>query len=264
MGHIDHGKTSLLDYLRKSRIIDGEFGGITQHIGAFSVRLTKDAARPVTFVDTPGHAAFKAMRSRGAQTTDIVVLVVDASEGVLEQTLESIRMIREAKTPMVVALNKIDKPTADIEGTLEGLRVAGVVTEQDGGDVQAVPISALKGTNVDKLVEALLTLSEILQLKADFKGVNKMEMPVKPFSRSAIFVGKAEGTVIESSVEKGLGKTATILVQRGAVKVGSVLVSGQSWCKARVLKDDQSKSVKKALPSEAVSVSGWKSVPHAG
>ena len=185
MGHIDHGKTTLLDYLRKSRITEGEFGGITQHIGAFSVELA--SGKMVTFIDTPGHAAFKTMRSRGAYATDIVVLVVDVAEGVLEQTLESIRMIKESGRAMIVALNKIDRPNADVENTKQELKEAGVDLEDFGGDVQSVAISALKGTNVSDLVEALSAQAEMLQLKADFKG------PV-------------EGVIIESKMEQGLGK----------------------------------------------------------
>jgi translation initiation factor IF-2 len=203
------------------------------------------------------------MRSRGAQTTDIVVLVVDASEGVLEQTIESIRMIEAAKTPMVVALNKIDRPHADVEGTKRGLREAGVKLEDDGGDVQAVPISALKGTNIDELVEALLTLSEMLQLKADSEG-NLIKSFCLVFFLQFLFLGKVEAVVIESSQEKGLGKTATILVQRGTLKVGSHLVAGQCSCKVRVMKDDAGRNVEEIKPSQAVKVAGWKELPSAG
>jgi translation initiation factor IF-2 len=197
MGHVDHGKTTLLDYLRKSRIVESEFGGITQHIGAFSVSL--DKTHTVTFIDTPGHAAFKAMRSRGAGATDVVVLVVDACEGVLDQTLESVRMARESGAPIVVALNKIDKAGADVEAAKQQLQEAGLQLEDFGGDVQVVPISALKGTNVPKLIEAILTLAEVMQLKADFCG------PV-------------EGVVLESKVDSGLGRVATVLVQRGTLQ----------------------------------------------
>ena len=246
MGHIDHGKTSLLDYLRESRIVEGEFGGITQHIGAFSVRLPGQKGRKVTFIDTPGHAAFKAMRSRGAQTTDMVVLVVDAAEGVKEQTMESLRMCREASTPIIVALNKIDRPGADVEGTKKQLKEeAGVDLEDYGGEVQAVPVSAKTGAGVSDLVEALAALAEVLQLSASRKG------PV-------------EGVVIESSVRHGLGKTATVLVKRGALRKGAHLVSQR--CSARVKKvmDDRDREVKEALPSDAVTVAGWRELPPAG
>jgi len=242
MGHIDHGKTSLLDYLRKSQIVAGEHGGITQHIGAFQVELGE---RKVTFIDTPGHAAFKQMRSRGANTTDIVILVVDGCEGVLEQSLESLRMIRQAKVPYMVAINKIDKPGIDIKSTKAQLTNAGVHLEENGGDVQCVPISALKGTNVMQLVEAILTQAEMMELKADFKG-------------------NGEGVVIESQVEQGLGKTATVLVQRGTLKPGDHIVSGLCHCKIRLLLDDKGNKLTKLKPSEAAKVVGWKDIPTAG
>ncbi len=249
MGHVDHGKTTLLDHLRQSRIVEGEFGGITQHIGAFSVRLPgQDGAekRKVTFVDTPGHAAFKAMRSRGARTTDIVVLMVDVNEGVKEQTLESLRMIEEARTPMIVALNKIDRPEADVEGTKRQLKEeAGVDLEDFGGDVQSVPISALTGQGVPELVEALSALAEVQQLSADWKG------PV-------------EGVVLESSVKHGLGKSATVLLQRGVLKKGDHLVAGICQAKVKKLLDERDKEVREAAPSEAVTVVGWKEIPSAG
>ncbi len=244
MGHVDHGKTTLLDYLRHSRIVDKEFGGITQHIGAFSVQLEEEKGR-VTFIDTPGHAAFKAMRSRGAQCTDIVVLVVDAAEGVKEQTRESLRMIREAKTPMIVAINKIDRPGADIDKTKKDLQASGVELEDFGGQVQCVAISALTGTNVNTLVEALSALAEVLQVSADYEG------PV-------------EGIVIESTVHHGLGKMATVLVQRGRLKVGDILVCGHCYAKVRQVHDDHGQSVTEAKPSEAVTVAGWRKLPSAG
>ena len=247
MGHVDHGKTTLLDHLRKSKIVDGEFGGITQHIGAFSVTLDqrKQGDNRVTFIDTPGHAAFKAMRSRGAKSTDIVVLVVDASEGVLEQTLESIRMIKASGAPMVVALNKIDRPKADIERTKKELDEAGVKLEDFGGDVQAVPISALKGTNIDSLIEALLIQAELLQLKSVPQGM-------------------VQGIVIESNVQDGFGKCATVLVQRGTLVKGNYLVSGTAQVKVRAMLDDRGKQLTRVGPSEAAKIVGWKAVPSAG
>jgi len=169
MGHIDHGKTSLLDYLRKSSIVAGEAGGITQHIGAFSVQL-EGLKKKVTIIDTPGHAAFTAMRTRGALSTDIVILIIDSCEGVLEQTRESLRIIRQARVPFIVALNKIDKVGSNLEAVAEQLRQEGVLLEDQGGEVQSVPISALKGTNIRQLVEAVLTQAELLELKGDPKG----------------------------------------------------------------------------------------------
>ena len=245
MGHIDHGKTTLLDHLRHSRVVDGEFGGITQHIGAFSVRLDGGDAGEICFVDTPGHAAFKQMRSRGAGATDVVVLVVDASEGVLDQTKESIRMVKEAGAAMIVAINKIDRPSADVAATKLGLRDAGVELEEFGGDVPAVAISALLGTNVPELVEALLATAEMLQLSADRDG------PV-------------EGVVLESTADGGLGKVATMLVQRGRLKKGDLLVCGLTHAKVRKLMDDRGREQAEAGPSQAVRVMGWKEVPPAG
>jgi len=244
MGHIDHGKTSLLDFLRKSRIVAGEAGGITQHIGAFSVEL--ESGEVVTFIDTPGHAAFTAMRTRGATSTDIVILIIDACEGVLEQTKESLRIIRQTRVPFIVALNKIDKPGADVEITKQQLEAEGVILEDKGGDVQCILISALHGTNVKELVEAILTQAELMELKCDIKG-------------------KAEGVVIESQVEQGLGKTATVLLQRGLLKPGGYLIAGNSWCKVRMLIGDRGEKLAELRPSQAAKVVGWKDiVPGAG
>lgn len=244
MGHIDHGKTSLLDYLRKSRIVQGEHGGITQHIGAFTVKLESGDA--VTFIDTPGHAAFTNMRARGANITDIVILIIDACEGVLDQTLESLRMIRQARAPFIVAVNKIDKKGADVDMVKQQLKDEGVILEEDGGDVQCVPISALKGTNINKLIEEVLALSEILELQCDKTGL-------------------VEGVIIESQVEKGLGKTATILVQRGSLKPEQYIIGDKSWCKVRLLLDDRATRLKSVLPSQAAKVVGWRDqVPAAG
>merc|ERR1719348_2765299 len=244
MGHIDHGKTSLLDYLRKSRIVAGEAGGITQHIGAFTVETDSGA---MTFIDTPGHAAFTAMRTRGASSTDIVILIVDACEGVLEQTIESLRIIRQTRVPFIVAINKIDKPGADVAKTKKQFAEHAVRFEEEDGDVQCVSISAVKGTNIKQLMEAILTQAEILELKCDMRG-------------------RAEAVVIESQVEQGLGKTASVLLQRGQVKPGDYLVADKSWCKIRLLLDDRGNKLSKLKPSEAAKVVGWRGelVPSAG
>ncbi|XP_073998780.1 mitochondrial translation initiation factor 2 [Rhodnius prolixus] len=242
MGHVDHGKTTLLDTLRKSTIVDSEFGGITQHIGAFKVTLGKDT---ITFLDTPGHAAFFSMRNRGAQCTDIVVLVVAADDGVMEQTVESINMAKAAGVPIVVAINKIDKPKADVERTKRMLVQQGVQVEDHGGDVQVVNVSALKGTNIDSLIEAILAEAEILELKSDFSG------PV-------------EGIVLESCTDPLRGKLSTLLVQCGTLKKGSILVAGTVWCRVRAMFDDNGDPVQIAKPSSPVQILGWKELPSAG
>ena len=245
MGHIDHGKTSLLDHLRQSRIVAGEAGGITQHIGAFSVTL--ESGSSITFIDTPGHAAFTAMRTRGASSTDIVILIVDACEGVLDQTVESLRIIRQARVPFIVAINKIDKSGADIENTKKQLLAEGVRLEETGGDVQCIPISAVKGTNIRQLTEAILTQAEMMELKCDLKG-------------------RAEAVIIESQVELGLGKTASLLLQRGGLAPGDLLVAGSTWCKIRLMMDDRGERLKRLRPSEAAKIVGWRgeAVPSAG
>lgn len=243
MGHVDHGKTTLLDALRDTSVVDSEFGGITQHIGAFEVRLK--SGNTVTFLDTPGHAAFASMRARGARSTDIVVLVVAADDGVMEQTVQSIRMAREAKVPMLVAVNKIDKPNVDIDRTLRSLSQHGVVCESLGGEVQAIPVSALKRKNLDALVEALNVQAQLMELKADPDGV-------------------VEGVVIEASVDPKTGKQATVLVQRGTLRRGCVLVAGHGWAKVRVLNTAEGRSVQEAPPSTPVSVLGWRELPAPG
>ncbi|KAL3216167.1 hypothetical protein MRX96_006378 [Rhipicephalus microplus] len=243
MGHVDHGKTTLLDSLRNTNVVDQEFGGITQHIGAFTVKLPgKDR---ITFLDTPGHAAFSAMRERGAMATDIVVLVVAADDGVMEQTVESIRYAREANVPIIVAINKMDKPTADIENAKRGLMVHGIQMDDEGGDTQYVCISALKGTNLDKLTETILTQAELMEIKADPKG------PV-------------EGVVIESMTDQHRGKLSTALVQRGTLRKGAYLVAGLAWAKVRGMFDEWGKPVQSAPPGTPVQVIGWRSLPSAG
>ena len=217
VGHIDHGKTTLLDKLRSSSVVATESGGITQHIGAFSLNIGTN--QKMTFLDTPGHAAFKAMRVRGTNITDIVILVVDAVEGPLEQTFESLRAIRQSQCSMIVAINKIDKPGADIERTKNVLREqGGVQFEEQGGNVPCVAISALHGTNIDDLIETVIVQAEVLQLTGDPKG------PV-------------EGTIVESSMEHGLGRTATMLVRRGTLQKGAFLVCGTTYAKVKLLLD---------------------------
>ncbi|KAK6183487.1 hypothetical protein SNE40_010962 [Patella caerulea] len=243
MGHVDHGKTTLLDYLRKSKTVDKEFGGITQHIGAFSVPLP--SGETITFLDTPGHAAFSTMRARGAQVTDIIVLVVAADDGVMEQTLESIQHARQANVPIIVAVNKMDKPEADLERTKRMLMEHQLLIEEFGGDVQAVPISALKGTNIQELKEAIITQSEIMEIKGD---------PV----------GLVEGRVIESKTDPGRGKLVTAVVKRGTLKKGSIIVAGKTWAKVRGMFGDDGKPIVMAPPSTPVEISGWKELPSAG
>lgn len=243
MGHVDHGKTTLLDTLRKTSVAAGEAGGITQHIGAFSVKLPSN--KTITFLDTPGHAAFSAMRQRGAQVTDIVVLVVAADDGVMPQTQEAIQHAHAANVPIVVAINKCDKPGVDTSRVKQELARYNVHLEEIGGDVPCVEVSGLTGKNLDQLEETIVTLSEILELKAERKF-------------------GAEGVVIESQIEKGRGNVASILVQRGTLKTGSVVVAGQTWCKVRSMTDHNGKPVKEATPGMPVKVIGWKDVPSAG
>ncbi|KPB01930.1 translation initiation factor IF-2 [Ahrensia marina] len=242
MGHVDHGKTSLLDAIRNARVTAGEAGGITQHIGAYQV---EQSGQKITFLDTPGHAAFTAMRARGAQATDIAVLVVAADDAVMPQTIESIAHIKASGVPMIVAINKIDKPTADPQKVRTDLLQHEVFVESMGGDTQEVEVSALKGTNLDGLLEAILLQSEVLELKAN------------P-NRSA------EGTVVEAKLDKGRGAVATVLVQTGTLKVGDILVAGSQWGKVRALVNDQGEQVSEALPSTPVEVLGLNGTPQAG
>ncbi len=243
MGHVDHGKTSLLDALRKTSIVTGEAGGITQHIGAYQV--TKDDGEKLTFIDTPGHAAFTSMRARGAKVTDIVILVVAADDGVMPQTVEAISHAKAAEVPIVVAVNKIDKPEADPTRVKNELLQHEIISEDMGGDVQFVEVSALTGTGLDDLLESVLLQAELLDLKAN---------PDRA----------AEGIVIESKLEKGRGAVATVLVQRGTLSVGDIFVVGEESGRVRALLDDQGESIKSALPASPVEVLGASSSPSAG
>jgi translation initiation factor IF-2 len=243
MGHVDHGKTSLLDALRETDVVSGEHGGITQHIGAYQVRL-KNGER-VTFLDTPGHAAFSAMRARGAQVTDIVVLVVAADDGVMPQTVEAIHHARASGAPIIVAINKIDKPDANPTRALTDLLQHEIVTEAHGGDTLAVEVSALKKTGLDKLVETILLQAEVMDLKAN---------PDRP----------AEATVIESKLDKGRGTVATVLVQKGTLKRGDIVVVGAQVGRVRAINNERGQQVQQAGPSEPVEIMGLEGVPEPG
>ena len=243
MGHVDHGKTSLLDYIRKTNVIAGEAGGITQHIGAYEVELPSQ--NKITFLDTPGHEAFTAMRARGAQVTDIVVLVVAADDRVMPQTIEAIDHARAANVPILVAINKIDLPGANIEMVRQDLSKQNLLVEEWGGKTIAVPISAKQGTNVEKLLEMILLQSELLELKAD---------PSKA----------ARGVVIESRVEQGRGIVASVLVQKGTLRVGDPFVAGSTSGKVRAMTNERGARVAEAGPSTPVEVLGWSAAPQAG
>jgi translation initiation factor IF-2 len=242
MGHVDHGKTSLLDYIRTSRVASGEAGGITQHIGAYQTETENGV---ITFLDTPGHAAFTSMRARGAQATDIVVLVVAADDGVMPQTIEGIQHARSANVPLIIAINKMDKENADVERVRNELSQHDVISEEWGGDVQFVPLSAKTGDGVDKLLEALILQSELLEL-------------------TAIPEGNASGVVIEASLDKGKGPVATILVQQGTLKRGDSFICGQVTGRVRAMFDEDGLAVLEAGPSSPVQVLGLSSTPNAG
>ncbi|CAG2160735.1 unnamed protein product [Oppiella nova] len=255
MGHVDHGKTTLLDTLRNSELVKQEFGGITQHIGAFVVSLDQQnkpkTKELVTFLDTPGHKAFSAMRERGANITDIVVLVVATDDGVMEQTIESISFANTSNVPIIVAINKVDKSVnlnTDLQLLKTGLRAQGIVLEEDGGDIQSIRMSALKGIGVEELKEAILALAETLELKAYTDG-------------------SVEAVVLESSVDPKKGKTASVLVKNGTLKKGDLIIAGQnSWAKVRAMFDEWGNVVQKCGPGYPVQVIGWReeSLPDAG
>jgi translation initiation factor IF-2 len=242
MGHVDHGKTSLLDAIRKTNVVSGEAGGITQHIGAYQVE-TKSGL--ITFIDTPGHEAFTAMRARGAKATDIVVLVVAADDGVMPQTVEAINHARAAEVPIIVAINKIDKPSADPSRVRRELLQHEIVVEGMGGDTLDVEVSAMKGTNLDKLLDIILLQAEVLDLKAN---------PAR----------EAGGLVVEAQLDKGRGPVATVLVQRGTLRLGDIFVAGSAWGRVRALVNDKGQQVKEAPPSTPVEVLGLNSAPEAG
>ena len=248
MGHVDHGKTTLLDVIRHSNVTAGEAGGITQHIGAYTINVphpeNPKKLEQITFLDTPGHAAFSAMRARGANVTDIVILVVGADDGVMPQTMEALSHAQAAEVPIIVAVNKIDHPSANPSMARTQLQEKGVVCEEWGGETIFVDVSALKNTNVDKLLEMVLLQAEVLELKAN------------P-TRSAV------GNVVESAMEAG-GPTATLLVRKGTLKVGDIMVCGNYFGKARALIDHEGKRIKEAGPSSAVKVLGLNGVPEAG
>ncbi len=243
MGHVDHGKTSLLDYVRKTNVVAGEAGGITQHIGAYQVTL-KDG-RKITFLDTPGHEAFTAMRARGAQVTDIVVLVVAADDAIMPQTIEAISHAKNAGVPLVVAINKIDLPTANVQKVKQDLLAHGVVLEEFGGTTLATPISAKKGTAIDELLEQILLQAELLDLKAN---------PDR----------KAQGTVLEASLDPGKGALATILVQSGTLHIGDDFICGQYSGRVRAMYDERGGTEQEAGPSTPVQILGFEGVPEAG
>jgi len=242
MGHVDHGKTLLLDRIRSTDVVAGEAGGITQHIGAYQV-IWRD--HPVTFIDTPGHAAFTAMRARGADVTDIVVLVVAADDGVMPQTVEAIDHAKAADVPIIVAINKIDRPDANPERVLQQLSERGLVPEVWGGDTIAVEVSALDGTGIDELLEQIILVAEVEELRASPEG-------------------RARGTVLEANLEDGRGPVATVIVESGTLRVGEPVVAGAAWGKVKAMIDDRGEQVKEAPPSTPVQVLGFSEPPQAG
>ena len=242
MGHVDHGKTSLLDYIRRTKVASGEAGGITQHIGAYHVTTPKGV---ITFLDTPGHAAFTSMRARGAKLTDIIVLVVAADDGVMPQTIEAIKHAKAAGVPLIVAVNKMDKADADPERVKQGLLQHEVVPEEFGGDVQFIPLSAKTGMGVDTLLENISVQAEVMELRA-------------------ATLGRARGTVVESSLDKGRGTVATILVQSGTLKKGDVMLCGTQWGRVRAMFDETGRQITEAGPSIPAVVVGLQGTPNAG
>jgi translation initiation factor IF-2 len=242
MGHVDHGKTSLLDYIRRSHVAEGEAGGITQHIGAYVVEIEKGK---ITFLDTPGHAAFTAMRARGAQVTDLVILVVAADDGVMPQTVEAVQHARAAGVPIVVAVNKIDRPDSDADRVRNELSQHEVIPEEWGGDTMFVNVSAKTGEGVEDLLEAVLLQAEVLELKA-------------------VPEGPASGVVVESSLERGRGAVATVLVKQGLLSSGDAILAGQEFGRVRAMFDEKGQPVETAGPSMPVQLLGLSGAPNAG
>ncbi|MBS6185450.1 MAG: translation initiation factor IF-2, partial [Clostridium celatum] len=242
MGHVDHGKTSLLDAIRNAKVTASEAGGITQHIGAYTVSLNGEK---ITFLDTPGHEAFTAMRARGAQVTDIVILVVAADDGIMPQTKEAINHCKAADVPMIVAINKIDRPGANVDRVKQELTEHGLVSEDWGGDTICVPVSAKTGENLESLLEMVLLTAEMQELQAD---------PNR----------KAKGTVIEAKLDKGRGSVASILIQNGTLNVGDSILVGSTYGRIRAMFDDRGKKIKSAGPSIPVEILGLSEVPSAG
>ena len=243
MGHVDHGKTSLLDYIRDTNIIAGEAGGITQHIGAYEVNVKN--GEKITFIDTPGHAAFTAMRARGAQVTDIVVLIVAADDGLKPQTLEAIDHAQAANVPLIIAINKVDLPASNPENVKKQLSEKNILVEDWGGKYQSADISAKKGTGIDDLLDKILIEAEVLDLKANYKC-------------------SAKAVIVESRLDRGLGPIATVLVQHGIIKKGDIFLCGAQYSKIRELLNERNDIVKQASPSDPVQVLGFKTVPNAG
>ena len=242
MGHVDHGKTRLLDAIRQTNVMAGEAGGITQHIGAYQVEIN---GKKITFLDTPGHEAFTAMRARGAQVTDIAVLVVAADDGVMPQTLEAMNHAKAAGVPIIVAINKIDKPEANPDLVKQQLATNGLVVEDWGGDIIAVPVSAKEKKGIPELLENILLVAEMEDLKAN---------PSKP----------AAGVVIEAEMDKSRGPLATVLVQNGTLKPGDTVVVGNTWGKVKAMFNDKGKQVRKAEPASPVVILGLSEVPQVG
>jgi len=242
MGHVDHGKTTLLDAIRQTKVAEKEYGGITQHIGA---SMVEHNGRKIVFLDTPGHEAFTALRARGAQVTDIAVLVVAADDGVMPQTVEAINHAKAANVPIIVAINKIDKPDANPERVKQQLSEYGLIPEEWGGDTIMVPISAMRKQGIDQLLEMILLMADVLELKAD---------PDKP----------AKGTIIETRIDKGKGPVATVIIQEGTLKLRDIFVAGDVMGRVRTMVDDKGRSLKEAYPSWPVEISGFEELPQAG